>query len=198
MKSLFYLLLTLLLTSCIAINVNDYEFLNYAEKEYLRPYKASTDHEIGDNSACFKLYEINTPEVKSITRENEFTWVHIWLPFCPNESCQNIAQYEWLEKRHQSKGLNLAFISATYDIDDIIKIVQHSKFTKPVYVLQNSYYGRKNKKIRTKFHSEIDPNYEEEDPIFHSDYLFIKDSLVYFVNNMNDSIIESHSMKSIN
>lgn len=151
MKKLSFLIFFFLFSSCIAINVNDYEFFNYAEKEYLRPYEASKNHNVSDNSECFKLFKINTPDIKSITRENQLTWIHIWLPYCPNESCTSIAQYESLEKRHKSKDLNLTFISATYDIDDIIRIVQHSHFTKPVYVLQNSYYGRKNKKSERNY-----------------------------------------------
>jgi len=73
-----------------------------------------------------------------------------------------------------------------------------SNFSKPIYVLQSSYYGVKNKKIRQKFHSEIDSNYKEEDHIFYSDYLFIEDSLVYMGNKMNDSIVKQYIIKEKN
>ncbi len=195
MKNVFFLVLICLISSCItvSINTNDYEFLSYSEKEYLRPFEHAKLYSAGDNKNCFKLFEVNTENVKSIIEEQEITWLHIWVPYCPNESCTSISQYESFEKQYKSNGLNLAFISATYDMDNIIKIVQQSNFTKPVYVLKSSYFGVKNKKIRTKFHSELDPTFnEEEDLVFHSDYLFVKDSLVYAGPEMNDSIIREY------
>ena len=198
MKKLVLLSIILLLQSCITINESGYRFLSIAEKEYIKPFEQADFQEKKDNRECFKLFEINTENIKSITAKQEYTWLHIWLPYCPNESCTNITQYEEFEKRHSGSSLNLSFISSTYDIDDIIKYMKMSNFSKPIYVLQSSYYGVKNKKIRQKFHSEIDSNYKEEDHIFYSDYLFIEDSLVYMGNKMNDSIVKQYITKEKN
>jgi hypothetical protein len=198
MKKLVLLSIILLLQSCITINESGYRFLSIPEKEYIQPFEQADFQKKRDNSDCFKLFEINTENIKFIIAKQQYTWLHIWLPYCPNESCTNIAQYEEFEKRHSASGLNLSFISSTYDIDDIIKYMKMSNFSKPIYVLQSSYYGVKNKKIRQKFHSEIDPNYKEEDHIFYSDYLFIEDSLVYMGDKMNDSIVKQYITKEKN
>jgi len=197
MKKLIVLPLLLLLQNCITVSINENEYrnLSIAEKEYIQPFQQVQFHEQSDNQDCFKLFEINTQNVDSLVQHQEYTWIHIWKPYCPNESCTNIAQYENFEKRHRSSGLKMIFTSSTYDMDDIIKYVQSARFSKPVYVLQSSYYGVKNKGIRRKFHKDLDKDYSEDDRIFYSDYLFVKDSLVYMGDEMNDTILERYISK---
>ncbi|MGM0478279.1 MAG: hypothetical protein ACQERC_03570 [Bacteroidota bacterium] len=195
MKKTSIILLAFLFQNCIAINIgqNGYSSLSESEKEQVLPFEQARFQEPGNHKENCNVFEINTANIKPLLEEQEYTWIHIWLPYCSNESCTNIAQYENIEKRNQSHGLKLILASLTYDLENINKYVRAANFSNPVFVLQSSYYGTKLKDIRQKFHSEIHPEYAETGDVYYSDYLFAGDRLVYMGDEMNDSIVEHYS-----
>ena len=46
-----------------------------------------------------KVYEINSKNIKTIILQNEYTWVHLWRPFCSAEYCQNIGVFQEIDDR---------------------------------------------------------------------------------------------------
>lgn len=188
---LLLLSLTFVIASCglIQINESGYRSINYTKNLHIKAFEATEKYDNfnqGDNKFLFK---INSENILATAKDNEYTWLHIWLPFCPNDNCQNIRPYKTLANKYESKGLKTLFTSATYDFKYIFKISGNANFNHPIYVLDGEYYGYKNKKIRQKLYQELNKEAKEDDYIFHDDYIFKGDSLV-FMGKVNDSIMD--------
>lgn len=160
------------------------------EKIHIKPFEAANQEEPCKDQRCRSIYEINSADILGLLDEQEYTWVHIWNPYCPDENCVNIGQFETLADTYKNKGLKLVYISATYDISKIFSIAENSSFSKPIYVLDGSYYGPKLKAMRQKLHMDLDKDAGEDDYFFQDDYLFKGDSLIYMGKEANDSIFE--------
>ncbi len=138
----FTIILILLIYACgiIRINENGYRDLTKSEKKLILPFNGKD--EIDNNGSKF-IYEINISDIKSILKKNKFTWIHLWRPYCSSDYCQNINYFSDLEDKFINKDFHLLLISETYDISIIKDIVKKTRFIKPIYVLQDAYYGHK-------------------------------------------------------
>ena len=196
MKKYYPLLLVLIIlfSGCgmIAINENDYRFLPQEYKHYIKPFRPElVTQKINYKKDSLFLYEINTPEIKKVLRQYKYVWLHLWRPYCEADYCQNISFFAQLAWRYQNKGLQLLFISEDYDPITIQKVLAHSIFDKPIFVLQDIWYGHKIKKNSRLLFNEINNN-----PAIHSkrgfdDYLFKDTLLVYAGNRMSERVLDS-------
>jgi len=193
MKKIVRLSIILLLTSCgiIMINENDYRSLTDSNKNLIRPFDIELLSEKANNNEQLFLYEINTNDIKNCIRKQKYTWVHLWRPFCPTESCQNINYYLNVENELKHYDFEFLLISETYDFNSIENAVKNSFYDKPIFVLQDLYYGHKIKPNRLKFYNEFKNEYSPKTRIGFDDYLF-KDSVLIFVGDgLNEHRIDS-------
>ncbi len=193
MKNIIILIVMLLLTNCgiIIINENNYRSLTDSDKNLLRPFDIEIVSQKVNNTEQLYLYEINTNDIKNCVRIQKYTWVHLWRPFCPSESCQNINYYLNIENKLKNYNLQLLLISESYDLNSIEHIVKNSFYDKPIYVLQDLYFGHKIKLNRMKFYNELKTDSSPKTRIGFDDYLF-KDSVLIFVGEgLNKHIIDS-------
>lgn len=198
MKKLSTLLLLVVLQSCglIEINGNGYRYLKFVSKSHILPFHSAKDYNVDDNQSCFKVFEINNENFQSAFKSNELTWVHLWKPYCGNESCTNINQYSDLKSRIDDDRLKLLFVSVAYDMNSIAWYLSNSNFKEIVYVLEDEYYGSKTKWAYQKLHLDFDKTADKDDHFFHDNYLFMGDSLIYKGDKINDSIISSYIRNS--
>ena len=124
-------------------------------------------------------------------KKNKFTWIHLWRPYCSSDYCQSINYFSDLEDKFINKDFHLLLISETYDISIIKDIVKKTRFIKPIYVLQDAYYGHKIKKNRIKFVKEIDSNHLILPKSGFDNYVFKDTVLIFSSNEINTGIIDS-------
>lgn len=202
MKTRFFttIVLLFLLQSCKHINSSGYQMFDpnstFSKAKYMEQLHILSHEKVNEttvfNSGLNKyIYKINTEEILEIADKNKYTWLHIWLPYCPNDNCVNIGQYEALEKKYKDKGLELLFTSKTYNMRQIFTLAENSDFTLPIYVLDGEYYGYKLKDISQKLYTDLNSDAKEDDYIFHRNYVFKGDSLIYMGNDINDSILDN-------
>lgn len=185
-----------IIQSCglIEINGNGYRYLKYVSKSHIEPFESSYSYDVSDNQSCFKVFEIKNDNIQTAIKSNDITWIHLWKPYCGNESCTNIKQYSDLRSNFEKKGVHLLFVSVTYDINRISKYIKEANFQELVYVLDNDYYGSKTKLAYQKLHLDLDPQATKDDYFFYDNYLFSGDQLIYKGKVINDSIISSYLM----
>ncbi len=191
-----YLLLfasLVLLNACgfIAINENDYRFLPTTYLKDIKPFKMDMVTQKVNNRDSLFLYEINTPNIKACVRHYKYVWLHLWRPYCEAEYCQNISYFAQLARRYQHMDFQLLLISESYDPPTIKKVLANSSFDKPVFVLQDAYYGHKIRKSYKLLFNEINNN-----PAIHSkkgfdEYLFKDGYLIFAGNKMTVNVLDS-------
>jgi len=197
MRFLKLFVLIVFLSGCIPIMINENNYRGLSDKalQYVKPFDISLVSARVNNSDSLILYEINSDDIKALAHQEKYLWVHLWRPFCSAELCQNVDYFGNLADSYENKGLRLLFISETYDFRDIIKIMKHSWFNHPVFVLQDSYYGHKMRKTRLKLMAALSPDSAGRSKIGFDDYLFKEGNLLYAGgisdNNVLDSLINS-------
>ena len=197
MRFLKLFVLIVFLSGCIPIMINENNYRGLSDKalQYVKPFDISLVSARVNNSDSLILYEINSDDIKALVHQEKYLWVHLWRPFCSAELCQNVDYFGNLADSYENKGLRLLFISETYDFRDIIKIMKHSWFNHPVFVLQDSYYGHKMRKTRLKLMAALSPDSAGRSKIGFDDYLFKEGNLLYAGgisdNNVLDSLINS-------
>ena len=198
MKNIIRLIIILLLSSCgiIMINKNNYRSLTESDKNRVRPFYIEIVSQKVNNQEKLFLYEINTNDIKKYVRNQKYTWIHLWRPFCPNESCQNINYYLNIENSLKNCDLQLLLISESYDFISIQNIVNNSFYDNPIYVLQDLYYGHKIRSNRMKFYSELMTEHSPKTRIGFDDYLFKDTVLIFIGDGLNEHIIDSLIMNN--
>jgi hypothetical protein len=192
MKKYTLFSLIIIIQSCITLELGEsgYRSLNNFEKLHIQPFESALSEQSCLNENCRTIFEINSNNILELTKNQDYTWVHIWNPYCSNESCVNIDQFAKLENKYIKNGLHLTFISATYDLNQIISTAINSNFSNTIYVLESSFYGVKLKEIRKKLYEDLNTNSKPEDYFFYDDFVFNHDSLI-FMGEVNDSIFET-------
>ncbi|MEN8695727.1 MAG: hypothetical protein ABF317_00370 [Bacteroidia bacterium] len=173
-------------TGCLVmIGENSFRSLTEQDKTNIKPFDSDVIGVV-DTSMNKYLYEITANDIMSQTRTNAYTWVHIWLPYCPNEHCQNIAFFPATAAQYDS--LSLMIISATYDLKSISRIKQLSEYHQPVFVLKDADYSHKLKETRVQFSQEIGVKDEEG---YYADDLIFRDSTLIYAGDDGAEILDS-------
>ena len=191
MKILKITAIALLLSSCIMINENSFRGLPKKAMNYIKPFDTTLVSAKVNNHDKLYLYEINSDDIKVLAQKEKYLWVHLWRPFCGAEICQNVDYFNDLANKYQRKGLKLLFISETYDFNDIMKTMKHSWFDRPVFVLQDSYYGHKLRKNRIKLMESLNPELKGTTKIGLDDYFYKDNNLIYSGHIVDEKVLDS-------
>ena len=193
------ILLAFSLHACVVmINENNYRGLDESEKEAVKPFNIDLLRVKVTNSDTLFLYEINSRNIHECTLKSTFTWVHLWKPYCKAEYCQDISYFSDIANKHNGDGLELLLISESYDFKSIQKCRNNSKYNRPVFVLQDSYYGHKKRANRLKLFNDLNQDNNIETKFGFDDFLF-KDSIPIFIgNNLNAQQLDSLIKNNIN
>jgi hypothetical protein len=198
MKIIIKIFLILILPGCgiILINENNYRNLKDADKSIIKPFDPEiVSVKVNNNQQLF-IYEINTDDILNCANKHKFTWVHLWRPFCPHESCQNINYYLNIEKDFKTYDLELLLVSESYDLKLIENIVRKSDYDKPIFVLQDSCYGHKIRPNRLKFFRDFNTDITTEPRYGFDDYLLKDTVLIYAGEGLDNHKIDSLIMKT--
>ncbi len=193
MKFSYLLITLLLLTGCIPImiNENDYRGVKEEDKWFVKPFVLGIEDQNTNYNDTLFLYELNTGDIKGIIKDHPLTWIHLWRPFCHADQCQNIGYYAAVEEGLKDHGLRVLVVSETYDYNDIKGVVKNSMWNKPVFVLQDSYYGHKIRKNSLKLAAEMITDSVINTKWGYDDYLFKKSKLIYAGNGLDKNKIDS-------
>lgn len=169
------------LSGClIMIGENDFRSLTTSEIDHILPYESAASIVAVDTTKRQVLYEITAADIMQHAKENAYTWMHLWRPWCPNDKCQNIGVFQ--ETAEKYAGLSFFMVSQTYDFASIARITKQSDFTLPIYVLKDEKYGHKLTKGRELLAQDFSI---EGGRAFGDNLVYKKDSLIY---NGNDAI----------
>lgn len=161
------------------------------QRQYIKDFSIDLVDKNQLNTNEFCIYEINGSDIKAVTRLYNFTWIHLWLPFCKAEYCQNISLFQYMAEQHKSDGLAFLMTSETYDIKSINQIVVKSNFSFPVFVLEDVYYGHKMKRARMQISDQLINNDSIGKSLYYSDYVFKDTLLIYAGSNLNNERLDS-------
>ncbi len=199
MKNIIKMILILLLPGCgiILINENNYRNLSDSDKIILKPFDPDIVSRKVDNDQFF-IYEINSNDILNCSKKYQFTWVHLWRPFCPNEHCQNLNYLLNTVNAFKSHDIELLLVSESYDLKSIENIVRKSAFDKPIFVLQDAYYGHKIRKNRLKLIADFNSDLPAKTRFGFGEYLFKDSTLIYMGYDLNEHKIDSLIASSLN
>ena len=145
----------------------------------------------GRNAEKVNLYEINSPQISNLAKQEGFLWLHIWNPCCSGSSCINIQPFEDELYKHENKNLRLLFVSESYDFRCINWMTSNAHFEHPIYVLEDAYYGHKCKGIRQKLQADLTKKEYGKKEGYFDDYVFIDGELIYSGWGMKPSVLDS-------
>lgn len=131
-------LTSLLLSSCVMdIGTNMYQSCTKEQLSHFKPAEASSQFK-GNDTLNLLVYEINSKEIKKRLIGQQYTWVHMWRPYCKADYCENINYPKNVSaKRNIQRSITL---SQVYDLANIRKSLARTAYDQPVYVIENSSY----------------------------------------------------------
>jgi hypothetical protein len=93
--------------------------------------------------------------------------------------------------QYRINGLNFLLVSETYDRKEIKSVIDKNNFDRPVYVLQDSYFGHGLKSAKKKFleinnHLIQNPNF-----IYYDDFIFKDTLLIFACGEINKKLLDS-------
>ena len=181
------------LTSCvIEINENNYRSLTDESKKHIRPFTMDLLNRNQNYKDSIFIYEISSRDIRQIIKQNKYTWIHFWAPYCSDKSCINVAGI-MEEVREMEKGKDFVelLVSTVYDLDGIKSRLKNSDFKQPVFILSDSIYGHKQVRGMRLFASEIDNNSLLKKKEYFSEYLFCDTLLKVAAWNLTPKQIDS-------
>jgi hypothetical protein len=137
------------------------------------------------------LFEINSGDIRNCALISKFLWIHLWRPYCKADYCQNINYFSSMADQYRINGLNFLLVSETYDRKEIKSVIDKNNFDRPVYVLQDSYFGHGLKSAKKKFleinnHLIQNPNF-----IYYDDFIFKDTLLIFACGEINKKLLDS-------
>lgn len=182
------------ISSCkFYFNDNGYQFLSEEDRIHFRPFTSDIiNKQVSYNDSLF-IYEITSDQIKEVAKGNKNLWVNIWNPVCNAERCLNINYFSNIEKKYKEEELRIMLVSSSYEWRMIKKIIDETGYSKPVYVLSNSYYGNNKKKNLEKLAADFQS--EEQNKKVFTDFLFCNSLLVHADWNMEEDSLSHFIMK---
>ncbi len=186
-RLLYPLLLLLLCSSCvIAINENGYRELSTAKRQQLRQYPSP--YVPTDTPAT--LVEITGDDIKTELSRNDYTWIHMWKPYCKGPHCMPLYYYDKIATDFKPRQVKSFTISRLYADPTLWSELANGSRHDNVYVLKDAVYGHKAGKGWKKFLCEI----INEDNICRAQpthTIFKKDKLIYHGSDISAAIMDS-------
>ncbi|MGE5317908.1 MAG: hypothetical protein ACM3ME_07915 [Chloroflexota bacterium] len=202
-KSAFLFSSLLMLSACgivsIGIGENNYQYLYESQLHHIKPFDSARISSTVNNLEHLYLYEINTDDVRKVLSANHYTWIHLWPPWCTADMCENINYFQRASDQLKNKGVEFLLVSVSYDLSDVKEKLTHSEYNKPIFVLQDAYYGHKIDKARLNFYNEFKTSESPFVKYGFSDYLFMDTTLIYGGHSLTreqvDSLINRFSVR---
>jgi len=189
-------LTSLLLSSCVMdIGTNMYQSCTKEQLSHFKPAEASSQFK-GNDTLNLLVYEINSKEIKKRLIGQQYTWVHMWRPYCKADYCENI---NYPKNVSAKRNIQYLLLSQVYDLANIRKSLARTAYDQPVYVIENSSYKMGSKtngknKAATQMRKELNNNSKLTLSKWGDDLLF-KDTLLIYAGeaaldaNKIDSLI---------
>ncbi|MFP5471724.1 MAG: hypothetical protein ACLGGV_09010 [Bacteroidia bacterium] len=184
----------LFFVSCISINIgtNDYSFLKESDIKRIKNFEPSVFNLDFKNDSLVSIYEIDHSIIQeNVLKNNKYTWIHFWRPYCSKEACVNINIYSNAAKKHDN--LKLLLTSQTYDFPQIQGTFELTNYPLPIFVVKNSSYGEKVREAKRQITSKlISKEVLADEELFADDILFYGNKVIYVGNSLDyqlDSII---------
>lgn len=185
------------LTGCMVyINNDGYGYLNEAEKQHFQPFPAEISLTSGYDTTALIIYRLCEQDIQKILKSYDYTWVHIWAPYCPSADHAGLLNKLQLAATTAGQRLNVVLISSSYDYDAIKSRVSYSRYPFPVYVLDEACFGSSRGKALRHLHRVLHHHQVSGKRGFFGDYL-LKDTTVvkeawHLSVNEVDSLISAH------
>lgn len=184
---LLSLLALALFPACITINENGYRNLSRKEKQQVLPFdKNATGNK--DSSGGFCLREIVADDVREVMKDHEYTWLHLWIPYCKAPSCRPPVYYEKVSKNAGGREVQYLLISRIYDYRTVSGMVDRFSYKGPVYVVKHARYGRNMPGASERFAAELT---KDRSASFGAHLLFRKERLIYAGNDLSQATMDS-------
>ena len=183
----YLLLFTLLLFagSCITISINGYRFLTEEQRSEIRQFGAAPK----DDSLGKYLAEITAKDLYTSFDREQYTWVHVWVPYCKSENGKPLFYYDNILETHKNKGLQLFLISNVYNYKPVKQQIQD--YGPDVYVIKHDSYGKRTGKNLKAFGWEMMEAGYIDTRRFGGNMIFKGDSLVYQGYKISNAIMDS-------
>jgi hypothetical protein len=171
----------------IEINENGYSSLKKEEKAFFKPFDASILNQQVNNRENLQVYEINSQQVKAVSKQHQYFWVHLWRPYCKADYCTNIKFFSDAVAAYPDEDMEVMLVSENYDLLQIKEVVKNSPYDRPIFVLDGGWYGSNTKTNKKQFLEEIKNNesLKVKNNGLWDDYFF-KDSVLIFAGNHLD------------
>jgi hypothetical protein len=173
------------------INENNYRGLSKKDLNSIKSFEIKNiDKKVSYSDSCY-IYEINSVNIRNCAMISKFLWIHLWRPYCKTDYCQNISYFSSIADQYRINGLNFLLISESYDLKEIKGLLEKNNFDRPVYVLQDSYFGHGLKSAKKKFleinnHLIQNPNF-----IYNDDFIFKDTLLIFACSVINKKLFDS-------
>lgn len=178
------IILLVLLSSCIRINDNRYRQLSEKEVAGIRPF-TENDIKNGKNTA---YVSVKGGDIKEILKNNEYSWVMYWVPYCTGPACRPLFYYDVIANKFPK--LRFVTISQTYDMEDIGNKVKQADYKHDIYFPLDAYYGHKMFRARKQITAEIIPN-EDIVKVRPTHMIFKGEQLIYHGLDISAAAMDS-------
>lgn len=194
-KSILFIVSLLFLAACGSIGENYFRLLNESQLKSIKPFDPAIISSTVNNSAQLYIYEINSENVREVISNNRYTWVHIWPPYCHADACENINYFQRVSDHLKDKGVEFLLVSNSYWFPDIKKKLANSEYNKPIFVLQDSYYGHKMDKARMQLYNEFRNSQTPEVKYGYTDFFFRDTTLIFGGTGLTREMVDSLIVK---
>jgi hypothetical protein len=182
--------LTVFIQACvIMIDENNFRGLTSTEAKYIKPLEDYSNKTLVENKKDLFLYEVSASELKLMIKNNKYSWIHLWRPYCTSQKCQNINYYTNIADKY--KDLNFILVSESYDFQTIKKILIANNYTYYIYVLKDSIYGHKIIPAKKLFTDEITAGSNIKSNFLNDDFIFKDSNLIFATKELTEKICDS-------
>lgn len=182
MKSVIYLLVLVVLTSCsIKINSHDNEKRDFRTNLKVIKYKDTTSHFINN-----QFVEIDAKDIATISFKREKSIFYLLAPWCSPCVKKFVDYYPRLDSLSKKLNVPLYVFNNSYGFEKTIeKVYKKVKLQSPIYVLDNAVYNEDIDINTSKFLHEICHDCTSNS----NGWILILDKnsqVIYFINDLED------------
>ena len=172
-RSVLFLMVGVILTSCIEVNGSGYSDLSESEKQHVKNCEAPLDSIRNDGN----LYKVTLKQVRDYIKGHKEVVVYEYLPFCQGDN--GILPSD-IKKICDKRNMHLVVISSVYD--GIFPIPLGNTF--PLFVIDNSVYQTDNYQTYSEQFYKSLTNSDSEDRKISSFHYFSNGKYVRSCNSI--------------
>jgi len=173
----FFLLLLLVFSSCKVLDNTHFTNLSNYEKKSFVPFDILRVSEPINYTKNLEIQQLTYEDVYRLSKStNKLVWIHFFAPWCSKLSAENLVQLQKVAIQHDS-ALILLLVSTSYDYGSLRDLLEKSKITKPVFVLDGNVYGDRIRNSQQKFYCHFGKKWGNK---YFDDYVIRNGVLIYF------------------